>query len=76
MMIPEVMERMTTFPERKSVVLYGAETHICIKQTCFDLLEKGYHVYIVVDGVSSINSSDRNVGMEAMKQAGAHLTTF
>ena len=52
-------------------MLYGAETHVCVKQTCLDLLEKGYGVHLVVDAISSMNHHDRNVGLESMKMAGA-----
>ena len=57
-------------------VLYGCEAHICIKQTAFDLLELGYSVHIVVDGVTSMSMPDRNVGLAALKDAGICLTTF
>ena len=63
--------------KRKHAVLYGWETHICIKQTCLDLLDRGYDVHIVVDACDTMKSAaDRNVGMQAMRDAGAHLTTF
>ena len=34
----------------KNCILVGIETHICILQTCLDLLSNGYTVYVVVDG--------------------------
>ena len=40
--------------KRKSVVLYGVEAHICMKQTCLDLLERNYDVHLVVDACSSM----------------------
>ena len=62
--------------KRKNVVLYGVEAHICMKQTCFDLLEKEYDVHVVVDACSSMQVTDRNVGIQAMRDAGANVTTF
>ena len=56
---------------RDQVVLYGVEAHVCIKQTCFDLLNRGYGVHLVIDGISSICPHDRNIGIESMKLAGA-----
>ena len=53
------------------VVLYGVEAHVCVKQTCLDLLERGYGVHLVIDAISSMNQHDRNVGIESMKMAGA-----
>jgi nicotinamidase-related amidase len=61
---------------RRSVVLYGFEAHICVKQTCLDLLDKGFDVHLVVDGISSMQIPDRDVGMQAMREAGASCTTF
>lgn len=37
-----VWEQIQSFSERKKVVLYGIESHVCVKQTCFDLLERDY----------------------------------
>ena len=61
---------------RNQAVLYGVEAHVCIKQTCLDLLEKGLDVHLVIDAISSMNHHDRNIGIEAMRQAGAQVTTF
>jgi len=63
-------------PERKKVVLYGIEAHVCVKQTCFDLLERDYHVTLVVDTLSSMSYHDRTAGIEAMRDAGAQITTY
>ncbi len=40
--------------KRKSVVLYGVEAQICMKQTCLDLLQRDYDVHVVVDACSSM----------------------
>ena len=60
---------------RTEIVLYGIEAHVCIQQTCLDLLEKGYGVHLVLDAVSSQRKYDREVAIERMKQAGAQVTT-
>ena len=57
-------------------VLYGCETHICVKQTALDLLATGYSVHVVVDAVTSMGVADRNVGLAALQDSGARLTTF
>ena len=38
---------------RNQILLCGIESHVCISQTAFDLLDLGYQVYIVCDAVSS-----------------------
>lgn len=53
----------------------GIETHICVTQTALDLLELGHRVYILVDGVSSINPEERVVALARLRDAGAIVTT-
>ena len=76
MLEPPVLNHLRSLSSVTDVVLYGAETHICIKQTAFDLINLGYNVHIVVDGVSSMNLHDRHIGFEALKLAGCQFTTF
>lgn len=59
----------------KQVLLCGIETHVCIMQTAIDLLERGYEVHVVVDGVSSQRPTDRAVGLQRLAQMGAYLCT-
>ena len=40
------------------------------------MLELGYTVFVVVDAVTSMIASDRNVAMIMLKDAGCHMTTF
>src|SRR5229473_1376001 len=37
----------------RHVLVCGMETHICVTQTCLDLLEDGFKVFVVADAVSS-----------------------
>merc|ERR1712039_1003907 len=60
--------------KRKAIVVFGVEAHVCVQQTCLDLLENGYQVHIVVDGVSSRRPLDRSVALQRMQTAGAYLT--
>jgi isochorismate hydrolase len=61
--------------QTKSVLLVGIEAHVCVLQTALDLLEKGYDVHVLADGVSSQRPSDRFTALERMKQSGAFITT-
>jgi len=38
---------------RMNAVLTGMETHVCVAQTAFDLLEAGYVVFVPLDAVAS-----------------------
>jgi nicotinamidase-related amidase len=60
---------------RKHIVLAGIECHVCVYQTALDLISNGYNVHLVTDAVSSRTPENRQVGIEAMKSAGAHITS-
>ncbi|EAW18500.1 putative isochorismatase family hydrolase [Aspergillus fischeri NRRL 181] len=57
------------------VIIVGIETHICITQTTLDLLERGHRVYVIVDGVSSMNKEERGVALARLRDAGAIVTS-
>ena len=61
--------------QRRSVVLYGIEGHICVQQTALDLLERDYEVHLVVDAISSSRVLERSTALETLRRAGAALTT-
>ena len=66
---------LNKYPERKNVVLYGIEAHVCVQQTTLDLLQMGFNVHLLTDGVSSQRQGDRTTAFERLKQEGAVLTT-
>jgi len=43
---------------KKQAVLSGIETHICVLQTCADLIERGYEVHVPADAVCSRRKLD------------------
>jgi len=59
---------------RKSLLLTGMETHICILQTCISLLRNGYTVHVVNDAVCSRADDSRATALEFMRDAGAVIT--
>jgi nicotinamidase-related amidase len=61
--------------QRKQILLTGIEGHVCVYQTCLDLLNLGYEVQVVTDAVSSRTAENRQIGLERMKEAGATLTS-
>lgn len=60
---------------RKTVLLCGIETHICVMQTALDLLDQGYYVVIPRDATSSHGVVDRDTAVERMRTAGVLITT-
>merc|ERR1712018_535411 len=74
--VPELMEKFKENSETKSVILCGIETHACIYQTTLELIGgHGIDVHVVVDCCSSRSLTDRKYAFEALKEAGAFLTT-
>jgi nicotinamidase-related amidase len=61
--------------KRSHIVLTGIETHVCVYQTALDLISSGYTVHLVADAVSSRTPENRQVGIDAMKSAGAYITS-
>eukprot|EP01113_Clastostelium_recurvatum_P038259 TRINITY_DN5701_c0_g1_i6.p1 TRINITY_DN5701_c0_g1~~TRINITY_DN5701_c0_g1_i6.p1 ORF type:complete len:225 (+),score=40.23 TRINITY_DN5701_c0_g1_i6:48-677(+) len=78
MIVPEVKTALDSYKAKspiKSVLIAGVETHVCVLQTALDLLEDGYDVHVLCDGVSSQDPFDRKYALKRLEQSGAFLTT-
>ncbi len=60
---------------RRTAVVSGVETHICVLQTTLDMLELGYDVFVAADAVGSRNEIDHKYGLKRMSRAGATIAT-
>jgi len=56
---------------RRHVVLAGIESHVCVYQTCTHLIANDYRVTIIEDAISSRTPTNRKLGLERMRAAGA-----
>jgi nicotinamidase-related amidase len=54
----KVQTVMKETPLRKTVIIFGIESHVCVLQTTLDLLEDDYRVVVLADGVSSMNRQE------------------
>ena len=59
---------------KKTVILTGMETHVCVLQTCTGLLHEKFHVHLVQDAVCSRAKGNWRTGIEFMRDAGAVIT--
>ena len=59
---------------RKTVILMGIETHICVEQTALDLLENGYAVFVPADCVQSRDPANKELSLRRMEAAGVVIT--
>ncbi|MFL9910423.1 isochorismatase family protein [Paraburkholderia sp. RL17-337-BIB-A] len=58
-----------------SVVLAGSESHVCVLQTAFGLLERGIGVTVARNAVGSRKNTDLEAAMERLDRAGVQLVT-
>ena len=53
------------------VILCGIEAHVCVAQTCLDLLDEDFRVFVVAYAVSSRTSENYRIGLDRLREAGA-----
>lgn len=61
---------------RRTVLICGIESHICVLQTAIDLKERGFKPVVVADCVASRTPENRQIALERMKQEGIVLTSY
>ncbi|MBM3889703.1 MAG: hydrolase [Verrucomicrobia bacterium] len=57
------------------VILCGIEAHVCVTQTCLDLLDKGLRPFVVADAISSRTAENHRIAVERMRDAGAVIVS-
>ena len=60
---------------KKQILIFGIETHICVSQTTAALRELGYEVSIIKDACGSRAEEEYLAGLERMKDNGAYIIT-
>ncbi|MGB3750940.1 MAG: hydrolase [Arcobacteraceae bacterium] len=61
---------------KKVVIVAGIETHVCVLQTCLDLLEEGFQPVLVTDCVGSREQYNTDMAILRLTQAGVIPTTY
>lgn len=59
----------------RGVIVSGIETHICIQQTCIELLQHGFRVGVVADATGAGTPSDHQVALQRMASRGIEILT-
>lgn len=72
MYIPDLVAKL---PKGIPVAIVGLESHVCVLQTVKDLRENGHTVYLLADGISSVNKNEKPVALARAAQLGAHVST-
>ena len=60
---------------KKTILVCGVESHICVLQSIIDLLREGYRVFIVADCVGSRMVYNKDYAIQRAAQEGAFVTT-
>jgi len=71
----EKFEETINSYRKKQVILFGIETHICVLQTAFDLLNKGYEVFIVQNACGSRCEDNKSAALRRLIHSGAQIVT-
>lgn len=61
--------------ERKRVLVAGCETHVCVRQTVYDLRLKELTPVVVADAVGSRQARDREMALAEMRADGVVVST-
>lgn len=83
---PEIVEKMhfsvmaanclpAHWQDYSQVIVCGMETHVCVLQTVLELIQAGKEVFVVADAVGSRTEQNRQLGLERMRDAGAHIVS-
>lgn len=59
---------------KKKVIITGMEAHVCVFQTARDLIDQGYEVFLVKDGVSSRTKENYLNGLDLIQSVGGVIT--
>ncbi len=59
---------------KKKIIVVGMETHVCVFQTCRDLINDGYEVFLPIEGVSSRTEYNNDNGIFLIKDMGGVIT--
>lgn len=65
------IKKAVTATGRKTVIVTGIESHICVFQTALSLLAEGYRVIIAKDAVGSRRTDDLDAALDMLSKAGA-----
>lgn len=60
---------------KRQIILFGIETHICVLQTAFDLLNAGFEVFIVQNACGSRCEENKQAALRRLIHAKAQITT-
>ncbi|WP_276755319.1 isochorismatase family protein [Pseudoalteromonas marina] len=67
------LDKLISF-NKKTIVVVGTEAHVCVLQTCIDLLKNGFEVVLVTDAIGSRNAEHKSIAIEQLKHGGVVIS--
>jgi nicotinamidase-related amidase len=71
----ESIRETITKTGKKTIIMAGIESHVCIFQTGAHAISEGYDLHVVSDAVSARTDFNMTIGINRLKQAGAVITS-
>jgi nicotinamidase-related amidase len=71
--VPEMQDILVKIA-RRTIIITGVETHICVYQTVRDLIANGFKVHIVKDAVGSRAKDNYDNALQLMRELGAVIS--
>jgi nicotinamidase-related amidase len=59
--------------KRAQIVLCGIEAHVCVLQTCLELISEGFYVFVAADAIASRAPENQLLALDRMRSAGAAI---
>lgn len=59
----------------KSLIICGAEAHICVLKTALEAVKHGYEVHVVADAIGSRTDENKQLAIKRMRHAGVFITS-
>lgn len=60
---------------RTQILLMGIEAHVCVLQTGLDLIDSGFTVHVLSDGVFSRTAENHDLALQRLHDAGATVSS-
>lgn len=60
---------------KKQVIIFGIETHICVLQTAFDLINSGHEVFVVKNACGSRCNENKEIALQRLRHANGQVIT-
>jgi nicotinamidase-related amidase len=72
MQSPEFSARVRA-QHKNQIIIAGLETHICVTQTCLDLMSEGFTPWVCADATASRSEDRKQIGLNRLAELGCRI---